>query len=219
MNIKTALVSFIVVLFGAIVHECAHGWVADKLGDPTARLAGRITLNPLPHIDPFFTILMPLIFFLFSGGRFIFGAAKPVPVNVWNLRNPRRDLIWVSAAGAGSNIALAIACGVLLRIGFIRANYSLGLLLGYGIIINLILAFFNLIPIPPLDGSKILMGILPEDKARSYSRLEPFGFIILGFLLIIGFLNLIIGVFVLPISNLIAGFNVPFYLAQISGRI
>lgn len=167
-------------LLAITVHEVSHGLVADRLGDPTARLSGRLTLNPLRHLDPFGTLALLI---------FGFGWARPVPVYFSNLRNPRRDMIAVSLAGPLSNFILAGVCALLLHfIGLFDFNASvltehrwleaISLMLGFGLYINLLLGFFNLIPIPPLDGGRVLIGLLPPRAAQSLGRLEPFGFLI-----------------------------------------
>ena len=175
-----------VLLFSVIFHECAHGWIAGKLGDPTARLAGRLTLNPLKHIDPLGTIIVPLVLRLL--GFLPLGWAKPVPVNFARLHHPKRDMIWVALAGPATNIGLAILFSQLLKLtalSFLQEFFILA------VMVNLILAIFNLAPIPPLDGSRILMGLLPNSLARTYSRLEPFGLIIVSVLFNFGLLDFI----------------------------
>lgn len=171
------LASFALLLIAMSVHEFAHGWTADKFGDPTAKYSGRLTLNPLAHIDIIWTILIPLMLFVSTSGRFIFGSAKPVPINYWALRNPRRDIIWVGASGPLANFIFAI----LLRFSLIAvpAESLIAQVIVSLILINILLGVFNLIPIPPLDGSRIVMGLLPERLAQAYAMLEPFGFIIL----------------------------------------
>lgn len=175
-----------VLLFSVIFHECAHGWIADKLGDPTARLAGRLTLNPLKHIDPLGTIIVPLVLRLL--GFLPLGWAKPVPVNFARLHHPKRDMIWVAIAGPATNIGLAILFSQLLKLTALSFLHEFFVL---AVMVNLILAIFNLAPIPPLDGSRILMGLLPNSLARTYSRLEPFGLIIVIVLLNFGLLDFI----------------------------
>lgn len=174
-----------ILIFSAIIHECAHGWVAEKCGDPTARLAGRITLNPIPHIDPVGTILLPVLLLIISQGRVALACAKPVPVDFRNLRNPKQDMMKVGVAGPFANIVLAL-CGVFLLRVLKISPFSLGAqIIAIGIFINILLAIFNLIPIPPLDGSRIIIGVLPPRAAYNYSRLEPYGiFIVLIALLV-----------------------------------
>jgi len=177
------------LLLGVILHEVAHGWVAGKFGDPTARLSGRLTLNPIAHIDPFGSILIPGILIL-SQAPFLFGYAKPVPVNFHNLRNPKKDMVWVALAGPVTNLLLALGFSALLRILLIASPFlespflslvlqPLAKMLYVGVIINVALAVFNLIPIPPLDGGRIMVGILPLEAAIKYSKVEPYGFFIL----------------------------------------
>ena len=173
-----------VILFAVILHEYSHGWIAEKLGDPTARLSGRLTFNPLKHIDPVGTVLVPLALKLM--GFVPLGWAKPVPVNFSNLRNPRRDMIWVALAGPGSNL---LAAFVLSRLLFLVSPLWLYKILALLIMVNLVLAVFNLIPIPPLDGSRVLMGLLPLPWARKFASMERFGFLILIVLLNLGILQ------------------------------
>jgi Zn-dependent protease len=180
------------------VHEFAHGWVALKLGDPTAKYSGRLTLNPLKHIDPLGTIIVPILLYL-SKSPFIFGWAKPVPVNFSRLNSPKRDIIWVGLAGPMANIIMALLIGLLFRSG-LSIDYNLFSILQTLGILNLVLAVFNLIPIPPLDGSRVLTGLLPYNLARSYIQLEPFGMFILIALLALGLLRIIIW----PIINSLA---------------
>lgn len=175
------VLGIVVLVFSAILHEVAHGFVADKLGDPTARLAGRLTLNPLPHIDPLMSIVVPALLIL-SGSPIIFGAAKPVPVNPLMLKDGRKDLALVALAGPLTNLLLALTAALLLRLfaGFTVINSFLTLVVFY----NLALGFLNLIPIPPLDGSKFFSIILPDRIAQQYFSLAPFGIFILFFLLL-----------------------------------
>ena len=181
------ILSVILIFLPAVtIHEFAHGWMANKLGDSTAKNAGRLTLNPLAHIDPVGTIILPAMLIL-SGSRLIFGWAKPVPVNFSNLDNPRRDMIWVGLAGPGANVLLALAVSLIIRSGLLSP--ALTSLLIMIILINLVLAVFNLIPIPPLDGSRVLMGLLPPRQAYAYSKIEPYGFFIIIALLWMGLLK------------------------------
>jgi len=184
-------------MIAVIFHEVAHGYIALKLGDTTARDMGRLTLNPLPHIDPIGTILIPAVLILFKAG-FVFGYASHVPVNFMRLKNPKRDMALVALAGPATNIIIALIAAVLIRllvladpglvtqimshgasVGTLRAlSVSAAYILFYTFFLSVILAIFNLIPVPPLDGGRIAVGLLPEAAARSYSRIEPFGMII-----------------------------------------
>ncbi|MBF8249519.1 MAG: peptidase [Candidatus Levybacteria bacterium] len=185
MNILSAIIALIILIFSAILHEIAHGYAAERLGDPTARLAGRLTLNPKNHIDPLMSIALPLIL-LISGSPIIIGAAKPIPVDPFNLRDGRKDLALVSLAGPLTNVALAIVAGLILKV---ILNFSLAMpgvlyLILAGIVhLNLLLAIFNLLPIPPLDGSKIFALLLPEKLANAYLSLGSIGIFIIFFLL------------------------------------
>lgn len=184
------------VIFAITLHEAAHGWAAEKLGDKTARMLGRVTLNPLKHIDPVGTILVPG-FLLFLGG-FIFGWAKAVPVTTKNLRNPRRDMAWVAIAGPAANLIMAVFWAILLKIGFmlVASSPEIGQFMIYsglaGVSINIILMVLNLLPIPPLDGSRIISAFLPPALAWQYNRLEPYGLFILLGLMIIGVLSMLL---------------------------
>lgn len=175
------------LLLAITLHEAAHAWVAYKLGDNTAKQLGRVSFNPFVHIDPFGTVLLPLMM-LMSGAPFLFGYAKPVPVNFARLNNPRRDMVLVALAGPAANIFLVICAALLLHVvGFlpqVAGNWLVGNIL-FAIKINAILAAFNMLPIPPLDGGRVAVGLLPDVIARPLSRLEPYGmFIIIGLFLL-----------------------------------
>lgn len=179
------LIGLPILIFSAILHEVAHGYVADRFGDPTARLAGRLTLDPRPHIDTFMTILLPFMLII-SGSPIIFGGAKPVPVDPYNLKEGRKDVALVALVGPLTNVLLAIAAALLYR--FLDAIPMLipgfvGLILSMIVHYNLLLAIFNLLPIPPLDGSKVFAMLLPEKHANSYLSLQSVGIFILLFLL------------------------------------
>jgi Zn-dependent protease len=175
----TIVVSILVLVVSVVVHELSHGVVADRLGDPTARYAGRLTLNPLKHLDPLGSILVPLTLVV-SGAPFVFGWAKPVPYNPYNLSDRRWGPALVGLAGPLSNVSLAVVFGLAIRWGNVEGPFlqALGPVFVLIIFINLVLALFNLIPIPPLDGSKLVYALLPAGYLRAYARLEAFGFII-----------------------------------------
>ena len=182
------------ILFAITLHEVAHGWVASLFGDQTARLSGRLSLNPLKHVDPIGTVILPILMLLFS--NIIFGWAKPVPVDPRNLHHRRRDMIFVALAGPLSNFLMAVIWGLMERIGLSleqSGNVWLGTPLAYmgeaGITINVVLAVLNLIPLPPLDGAKVLSSLLPRRAAYYYDQLEPYGFIILVLLILTGLLS------------------------------
>lgn len=186
------------VLFAITIHEAAHGWVASRCGDTTAKMLGRLSINPLRHIDLIGTIVVPIAILLLSHFSFVFGWAKPVPINASQLRNPRRDIALVSAAGPAVNLLMAFLWACCLKLAsFIHpdnSNIALFLLLAAraGVIINLVLAYLNLIPIPPLDGSRIVSSLLPARQALLYNKIEPFGFLILLGLMFAGVLNWLI---------------------------
>jgi Zn-dependent protease len=194
------------VLVAIIFHEVAHGWVANRLGDPTAARMGRLTLNPIAHIDLFGTVLLPALLIIASA-PFLFGYAKPVPVNFHNLNNPKRDMIWVALAGPVTNLLLALGCIVALKIGLpiIRGGLHqssssimeflvpIALMADYGVRINVVLAVFNALPLPPLDGGRVAVGLLPEPYSSMLARIEPYGFLVLIVLLMTRALDQIIG--------------------------
>lgn len=168
------------VLFAITVHEAAHGYAARHFGDDTAWKMGRVTFNPLSHIDPLGTVIMPLVLYFATSGAFLFGYAKPVPVRFGNLRKPKRDMIWVALAGPGANLVMALLWGAafyLLRAGGVSEVFFLGMCRA-GLAVNISLFVFNLFPLPPLDGGRILVGLLPMRAALTVSRLEPWGFFI-----------------------------------------
>lgn len=177
------ILGFIVFIYSIIIHEIAHGLVAERLGDPTARLSKRLTLNPIPHIDPFMSLLLPL-FLIFTGSPIIFGAAKPVPIDPYNLRNPKKDMGLIGLAGPLSNLALALLFSLLARVALIAfpSLFLLGLL-AYAAKINIMLAIFNLTPIPPLDGGRVLVAVLPEKFAEALASIEKLGMFVIIFLL------------------------------------
>ncbi len=202
------LPQLVILLFSIVFHEVAHGRIALWRGDTTARDAGRLTLNPLPHIDLFGTILLPL-FLMVTHSRVLFGWAKPVPVNPARFREIKKDMAFVGASGPASNLLLAVMAGVLFRVlaGPLGGSHVLVRTLFYAVYINLVLAFFNLIPIPPLDGSRILMGLLPDDAAYRYSRVERFGFLIIFALLFFGFFDLVLYPLVSLFMKIIIGYS------------
>ena len=205
-------ISIIVLLFSVILHEVMHGYMALKFGDHTAQDAGRLTLNPIPHIDLFGTILLPALL-IFSGSPILFGWAKPVPVNPLNFTNIRKGELLVSAAGILANFGLAIGAALLYHfLNSLPQTFPplVGAILRFTITINLVLGIFNLFPIPPLDGSKVLLSQLPYNLARQYQKLEPYGFLMLLVLMMIpfgnsSFLQTILG-FLVSVFNRLLGF-------------
>lgn len=199
------------ILVAITFHEVAHGLAAYRLGDGTARAQGRLTLNPLAHIDPIGTVLLPIMLLIFSGGKFTFGYAKPVPINPYNFKNPRKGMAISAAAGPLMNLALAVVSVILLKLFLIAGAaipesvyVPLRYMLLASIMVNVVLAAFNLIPIPPLDGGRIMVGLLPREWAFTLDKLEPYGMIIVIILLATGLSDLIVS----PLIN--------FFLALLS---
>ncbi|HEX7890536.1 MAG TPA: site-2 protease family protein [Ramlibacter sp.] len=189
--IQTVLIYALPVLFAITVHEAAHGYVARYLGDNTAYMMGRVTLNPVKHIDPIGTILMPLMLYFATSGAFLFGYAKPVPVNFGQLRRPKRDMIWVALAGPASNFLQAILWAILFALfkGFgVDERFFLEMARA-GVLVNLVMWAFNLFPLPPLDGGRVLVGLLPARQAYALSRIEPWGFYIVMALVLFGIVS------------------------------
>ena len=189
--VQTIAIYALPVLFAITVHEAAHGYAAYHFGDNTANMMGRITLNPAKHIDPIGTVLMPLLLYVVTSGAFLFGYAKPVPVNFGRLRNPKRDMVWVALAGPGSNFLMAVAWSVaayLLVASGVEERFFLEMTRA-GVLVNLVMFAFNLFPLPPLDGGRILVGLLPMPAALALSRLERWGFFIVMALVATGLLG------------------------------
>lgn len=199
--LETIALYAVPVVFAITLHEAAHGYVARLFGDSTAWMLGRVTANPLKHIDPVGTVLVPLGLLLLSklagGGGFLFGWAKPVPVNFGNLRNPKRDMLWVAAAGPGANLAMALLWALCYRLGDeVLGSDGLQMMARAGIMINVVLMVLNLLPILPLDGGRIAVSLLPHRLAVSYSRLEPYGFMVIILLLATGLLDNLMSPFI-----------------------
>jgi len=214
-SLNQLVVMLVPLLFAVTVHEVAHGYTAYRMGDPTAKLAGRLTLNPLKHLDFFGSLLLPAILKM-TGSPIVFGYAKPVPVNFSRLRDFRKGILYVSGAGCGANLALALLSGILfrllLKLGPIWYNSiirplvaDLFMMLGYSVLINGVLAIFNLIPIPPLDGSRILAMFLPEPYQQKFLGIGRLGMILIIFLLISNVLNRLITFFLIPLLELTLG--------------
>ncbi len=203
--IQTVLIYALPVLFAITVHEAAHGYAARYFGDNTAYSLGRITLNPIKHIDPIGTIAMPLLLYFSTGGAFLFGYAKPVPVQFGNLRNPKRDMIWVALAGPAVNLLQALVWGVLfyLVLGAQVDERFFIEMCKAGMLVNVVMFVFNLFPLPPLDGGRILVGLLPYRQAELVSRVEPYGFFVVMGLVVAGILST---VWMKPLMSLTYGF-------------
>ena len=195
------------VTLAITLHEAAHGYVAKKFGDLTAYAQGRVTLNPLKHIDPMGTVVVPLLLLAVSS-PYLFGWAKPVPINFGNLRHPKRDMLWVAAAGPGANFLMAFIWALVFKFGLAipESNFSEPMLLmgQAGILVNVILLVLNLLPLPPLDGGRIAMSLLPHRIAYRFSQIEPYGFIILLVLLFTGALGAVIEPFIFITIRLVA---------------
>jgi Zn-dependent protease len=189
--IQTVALYALPVLFAITVHEAAHGYAARHFGDNTAWMLGRVTLNPVRHIDPVGTILMPLLLYISTSGAFLFGYAKPVPVRFGNLRNPKRDMIWVALAGPGANLVMALLWGIGLyvfqAVG-VTELFVLNMCKG-GVLVNVVMFAFNMFPLPPLDGGRILVGLLPYKQAELVSRIEPWGFFVVMALVIMNVIS------------------------------
>jgi Zn-dependent protease len=194
--IQTLAIYALPVVFAITLHEAAHGYVARHFGDPTAWQRGRISLNPLRHIDPFGTILVPALLYFSTAGAFLFGWAKPVPVDFSRLRRPKQDMLWVAAAGPGANLAMALLWGLLFKLTVVMPEHAYSLaqleMAQAGIRINAVLMLLNLLPIPPLDGGRIAVSLLPHRLAWKFARIEPYGFFIIMGLLFLGVLNRIL---------------------------
>lgn len=191
MEIGSIIITLIILLFSVVLHELSHGAVADRLGDSTARYAGRLTLNPIPHLDWFGSILLPLFLFI-AGSPIIFGAAKPVPVNFFNLKNPKRDMALVSLAGPGANFIIALAFALPIRFGWVASTAATYEIFLQVVLINLVLGIFNFLPIPPLDGSKVLASFLSDEMMLKILSWERFGFILIILFLYLGLINLVL---------------------------
>lgn len=194
----TRLMFFIALVPSVVIHEYFHGRVAELMGDKTARLAGRLTLNPIPHIDLFGTIILPLLLVI-SGSPIVFGWAKPVPINPYNFKEPRKGMMYTGIAGPASNLTMAAAAGFVFRFGLFSYTPIIENFLIYFALINIVLGVFNLVPVPPLDGSRIVSGLLPYELAKKYDRFEQYG---MGILMVIFiFFNDILWAIIGPVIN------------------
>ncbi len=214
------------VVFGITVHEVAHGWVANRFGDPTARLAGRLTLNPVKHVDPVGTVVVPVLLLMFSG--FVLGWAKPVPVDVQRLEKPRRDMAIVALAGPGSNLLMALLWALVVKLALFYHSALSGaaVLLVFmgvaGVFINTILCVLNLLPLPPLDGGRVLTSLLPPRWAATVGRIEPFGLVIILVLLLTGVLGQILYPtldFVGLVLNFLIGVSPDFFFSTLAALL
>ena len=205
--IQTLAISALPVIFAITLHEAAHGYAARHFGDPTAWQLGRISLNPLRHIDPIGTIVIPIAILLFSGGSFLFGYAKPVPVDFGRLRNPKQDMFWVAAAGPGANLFMALCWAFLLKMAWLMPSSEFTLPLSemskIGIMVNCVLMVLNLLPLPPLDGGRIAVSLLPHNLAWKFAQLERWGFPILLLLLFTGILGAVMNPLVIMSARII----------------
>lgn len=195
--IQTLAISALPIIFAITLHEAAHGYAARHFGDLTAFQAGRISLNPLRHIDPVGTVIVPAVILLLSAGNFLFGWAKPVPVDFGRLHNPKKDMFWVAAAGPGVNLLMAIGWGLLLKVAIDMPSHGYSAAMAemarVGVNINAVLMLLNLLPLPPLDGGRIAVSLLPHRAAWKFAQLEPYGMFILLALLFTGILETILG--------------------------
>lgn len=205
--IQTLAISALPVIFAITLHEAAHGYAARHFGDPTAWQLGRISLNPLRHIDPIGTIVIPIAILLFSGGSFLFGYAKPVPVDFGRLHNPKQDMFWVAAAGPGANLFMALCWAFLLKMAWLMPSSEFTLPLSemskIGIMVNCVLMVLNLLPLPPLDGGRIAVSLLPHNLAWKFAQLERWGFPILLLLLFTGILGAVMNPLVIMSARII----------------